>query len=226
MTTLSNHVPAYKSATTIRVDDAATSLSYAVVHDKAVWSLLNWNADDNIWRGYAQPTDAPGTIRGFDAPDLPPRYTFSFNDSTGRHVVVTAQGDTAYVYAFVSRTPNADKHGNHFGLHPKRAFRLPLATVTETVALIKSLIGVDTYPPFAEPDDKRWKRRTVTPKATVVNLRCVPSIARNVPIGRLTAPLGETWVVPDAYVSGDKRWAQMKYGNGYVWLSQEWVTFR
>lgn len=217
MTTLSNHVPAYRNATTLRVDDHATSLSYAVAHDKAVRSLLAWDADDNIWRGYEH--------GGFDAPDLAPRYTFSFNDFTGRHVTVTAEGKTAYAYAFVTDKPTADKRGEHFGLHPKRAFRLPLATVTETVALIKSLIGVDQYPAFAEPDDKRWRRMTVTPKAAVVNLRCVPSTARNVPIGRLTAPLGETWVVPDAYADGRAVWAQMKYGNGVVWVSQEWVAF-
>jgi hypothetical protein len=82
---------------------------------------FQWDASRTLWRGYqsAQPFDQPSdafkhwsvTLIGADGSE---QWIYLFDS--------VQTPDTFYVYVFDNVQPFADNQGNHYGIHPCRAF--------------------------------------------------------------------------------------------------------
>ncbi len=94
----------------------------AYVQDPSVSAEpFSWDASRSIWRGYqsAQPFDQPN--------DAFKHWSVTMTDANGSeqwiHLFDSDQTpDIFYIYVFDNVQPFADNNGNHYGIHPCRAF--------------------------------------------------------------------------------------------------------
>lgn len=104
-----------------RVFDWSTWQTAYVQDSNVATQPFNWDASQSIWRGYqsaepfAQPSDA---FKHWSV-------TMTGTDGTEQWIYLldSAQTpDTFYIYVFDNVEPFADTNGNHYGIHPCRAF--------------------------------------------------------------------------------------------------------
>jgi len=115
-----------------RVFDWAEWKTAKIADTPLVLEPLHWDASRTIFRGYeaAKPFDEPD--------DANKRWTISFapsgNAPQAMYILQSrTTPDIDYVYVFLTATPSTDTNGNHYGLHPCRAFATDAAPINDWI---------------------------------------------------------------------------------------------
>ncbi len=221
-TLLSSYCADFGTPTSIDLFDwqdwSTVSLSNAMVAQMP----LNWDASDNIWRGYqfAEVFDQPADARD--------RWRFRFHTANGkeRWIQVSQSPSTpevVYVYAFQIITPYTNARGQHYGYHPCRAFRLPYTQLDVLLSSARAYQSSGSnFPVFAASNDPRWLYVSITPLISSFALRNIPTLRNNEPVQTVSqATSGYLMIDPDWGV-----WAQAKLGNTILWLDTSTVEIK
>ena len=114
-----------------RVFDWADWKTAKIADSNLVLEPLHWDASRTIFRGYqaAKPFDEPD--------DASKRWTISFGQNENAQAMYILQSRTTpdidYVYVFLTATPSTDTNGDHYGLHPCRAFAADAAPINDWI---------------------------------------------------------------------------------------------
>lgn len=179
---------------------------------------LSWDASQTIFRGYK-------AEKIFDHPDdTKERYKLRLflNDDAERWISISESPslDTiSFVFAFQTLPPFADKNGEHFGIHPCRAFSVPRQTIKDFFAAVAAYQqrGAAAFPAIIASNDPRWKRGTLKPTTDFVNMRSLPTTQNNLPIRKIEKPILVWYAKDEAWGA----WMQVKLGSTLGWVSTE-----
>ena len=217
---LTSFCPELGFPVSLRIFDWQTGNTISL-NDPAVAQLpLSWDASDDLWRGY-------NALNPFDQPsDTQERWkiTLFLPDSTERWISVYDSPTTpslSYLYAYQNTTAFADANGNHFGFHPCRAFAYPAAQIEAFMTAIADYQDVVEYPSLISSHDSRWQWGFVTPAAAYTDLRAIPSVNYNVPIGGFNRKTRVFYATDPTW----GQWAQIKMGAVQGWVDTRLVSF-
>lgn len=216
---LSNYCPGFGNPVSLRLFDWATGVTFSLSNESIANIPLAWDASASIWQGYS-------SARPFDQPDdAHARWKVSLFLSDGRQrridiVTSPETPDVYYIYGFQRIDPFAAANGDHYGIHPCRAFTLSAAEVETFLTTIQEYQDVVHYPTLLDSDDPRWVYGIASPLNGAVDLRAIPTTAYNDPIASIKE-LGAIWFARDPEWGG---WAQVKFGAVLGWVDTAQVT--
>ncbi|MEO8392467.1 MAG: hypothetical protein ABI700_05685 [Chloroflexota bacterium] len=216
---LASYCDQFGDPVSIRVFDWNDWSTVDVTNTLVAQLPVSWDASGDLWRGYnvAKPFDQPD-----DARDRWRLQLFT-QDGTERWIQISQSAstpDTLYAYAFQIITPYTDKHGNHYGYHPCRAFSLPYTDMTILLSSARAYQSSGSrFPAFGATDDSRWVRGTASPIAGGFDLRNIPTLANNEPIQTVSQTVSCYFITDAAWGA----WAQIKVGNSTAWVDTSTV---
>ncbi len=217
---LTNYCTSFGSPVTVNIFDWTTGNTVSV-SDAAIAQIpLGWDASNSIWEGYqsAHPFNQPA--------DAQQRWKFSLflQDESERWIEVYQSAQTPdlyYAYSFQKTVPYTDRHGQHFGYHPCRAFTVSAAEVQNFLDVVGQYQDVVHYPGLISGTDTRWTRGIAQPVAAYADVRSIPSTQYNDPIGSIDQPV-TLWYAIDP---GWGTWAQIKIDSLQGWVDTRSVKF-
>jgi hypothetical protein len=189
--------------------------------DQAIAQIpLSWDASNSIFLGYqsenifSEPSD--GQQRW--------KIDLFLPDGSERWVTIDTSPqtpDTYYVYSFEKIVPFSDKRGEHYGIHPCRAFSIPAEAVVNFLNVVNQYQDIVRYPGFVNGNDPRWTLGTIRPLNASVELRSLPTTKYNTPITTIDQP-SKVWLAVDLDWNG---WGQVKLGAVQGWVALAQIIF-